>query len=289
MAKHSDIIWACSDSFYGIIGCAISKLWGKILIFDIYDNFGNFAAAKLPLIRQLYHWAIRKADAITCLSKPFCKLLARDYRRKARVYPLEFAVRLDLFRPLNKMECRRALSLPLEAVIIGTAGLLSKERDVHLFIEAFDHLQRKYPELHLALAGHRDQSLEIPKNPRVHDFGILPFEEIPRFLNSLDVGVVCYPADDFGRYCFPQKTRELMACRIPMIASRVGALEELFHRHSQWLYEPGDLGSLIRALEIRLWDRRADYDEIPTWSDLAGQLEKIMVHLRKPAPWHSKE
>lgn len=279
LGRNSDIIWACSDSFYGAIGCAVGKACRIPVVFDIYDNFGSFLIARLPVGKQLYHWALKEADAISCLSKPFCKLLEKNHGRNWEVHPLEFAVRLDLFKPQNKVECRRTLNLPPDATIIGTAGLLSRDRDVHLLVNAFSHLRRKYPELHLALAGPRDKRMEIPKDPRVHDLGVLPFESVPAFLNSLDIGVVCYPRDDFGKYCFPQKAREFMACRIPLVASRVGALEELLASHTEWLYEPGDSRSLAKALEYRLHDRTTDYDSLPTWSDLAGLLEKIMLSI----------
>jgi glycosyltransferase involved in cell wall biosynthesis len=284
LARNSDVIWACSDSFYGVIGCALGKMVSTPVVFDIYDNFGNFLVAKVPIAKQLYHWAIREADAITCLSKPFAKFLLKRFGRNQNVHSLEFAVRLDLFKPLDKKECRRSLRLPLDAVIVGTAGLLTKERDVHLLLQAFAQLKHTYRELHLALAGPRDGGLDIPADPRVHDLGVLSYEEVPSFLNCLDVGVVCYPRDDFGKYCFPQKTREFMACRIPLIASRVGALEELFSRHPEWLYEPGDVRSLIRTLETRLLDRRLDDDALPSWNDLADRLEAIMVHLKETVP-----
>ena len=41
-ARHADIIWACSDSFYGVIGCIVGRICNKPVIFDIYDNYMAF-------------------------------------------------------------------------------------------------------------------------------------------------------------------------------------------------------------------------------------------------------
>jgi teichuronic acid biosynthesis glycosyltransferase TuaC len=282
IARKSDVVWACSDSFYGVIGCVLGRLCDVPVIFDIYDNFGRFAVARLPIAKQLYHWAIRTSDAITCLSEPFADFLGQRYGRREHVYPLEFGVRQDLFQPLDNAVCRKSLGLPLHSTIIGTAGILSPKRDVHLLFQAFAELRDKYPSLHVAVAGPRDEEMVIPDDSRIHDLGILPFHKVPLLINALDVAVVCYRDDDFGKYCFPQKTREFMACHIPLIAARVGSLKYLLRDHPEWLYEPGSAASLARALETRLLDRRANYGVQPSWSDLGAQLERIILETRYP-------
>lgn len=276
-ARKSDVIWACSDSFYGIIGCLLGRICNKPVIFDIYDNFAEFFVAKLPIMKQLYHWAIRKSDAITCLSSSFAKFIMEEYGRAEHVYPIEFAVRNDLFKPLDKTRCRKILGLPTKAVLIGTAGGLFKIRDVHLLIESFFQLGKKYQDMHLALAGPIDNKIQIPDDSRIHYLGMLPFESVPYFMNSLDVAVVCYADDEYGKYCFPQKSREFMACDVPTIVARVGGLKELFADHPEWLYAPGNVKSLIEVLERRLSDKTTGYSEPPTWKDLTKLLESIML------------
>ena len=277
--KESDIIWACSDSFSGVIGCFLGKIYNIPIVFDIYDNFGEFFVARLPVVKQLYHWALRRSDAITCLSSPFAKFISDSYAPHQRIYPVEFAVRKDLFKPLDKIRCREMFDLPSNARVVGTAGALYKIREVELLLEAFEKLKKQNSALHLALAGPRD--IQIPADTRIHDCGILPFEKVPSFINSLDVAVVCYADDDFGKYCFPQKTREFMACNIPVIAAKVGSLKEVLKDHPEWLFEPGDPLSLAETLERRLIEKKTDYDVSPAWKDLALEVEKIMLNLKK--------
>ncbi len=280
LTKRSDIIWACSDSFYGVIGCVLGLMYKRPVVFDIYDNFGNFFIAKIPVAKQLYHWAIRHSDAITCLSNSFQKLLQREFHRTKHVYPIEFAVRNDLFKPLDKIRCRKILGLPPDSLLIGTAGGLSKIREVHLLIDAFIQLKEKYQHMHLVLAGPLDNKLKIPKSYQIHYLGVLPFKKVPYFMNSLDVAVVCYADDEFGKYCFPQKTREFMACNVPVIAASVGSLKELFKDHPEWLYEPGNVQSLMKVLENRFYDKTTHWAPPPTWGDLARILERIMLQIQ---------
>jgi glycosyltransferase involved in cell wall biosynthesis len=85
----------------------------------------------------------------------------------------------------------------------------------------------------------------------------------------------------FGRYCFPQKARESMACNVPLIAARVGSMSELLKDHPEWLFAPDNVSDLTRVLENRLQDPRTGYKNVLSWSDMATELEKIFLNLSK--------
>ena len=278
IAPKVDVIWACSDSIYGIIGYMLSSKYRIPLVFDLYDNFEYFLMARMPIIKQLYRRVIRKSTAITCVSRPLARLV-RSYRKNGRVYVIENAVRKDLFKPMIKKTCRDVLKLPQNARLVGTAGALDRNRGIQFLFEAFDMLKTKHPDLHLVLAGPRN--IRIPFDNRVHDLGILPLEKVPILLNALDVAIICNRENEFGRYCFPQKAREIMACDIPLIAARVGSMAELLKDHSEWLFNPDDASNMARVLENRLGDRRTGYEKVLSWSDVATELEKIFINLCK--------
>jgi glycosyltransferase involved in cell wall biosynthesis len=277
-AKYSDIIWACSDSVYGIIGYILSKRYKKPLVFDLYDNFEFFLMARIPVIKHLYRYVVKNCDAITCISNPLESLVS-SYGREKTTIVLENAVRKDLFFPMNKDNCRKILKLPQNARIIGTAGALENNRGINILFEAFNIIKHKDQNLHLAVAGPREA--KIPRQERFHDLGILPFEKVPVFLNALDVGVVCNLENDFGKYCFPQKTREMMACDIPIIAAKVGSMQELLVAKPEWLYEPADRKSLSKAIQYRLVNCHTSYEDLPSWSELADTLEGVMQNIIK--------
>ncbi len=189
------------------------------------------------------------------------------------MYVMENGVREDLFEPLDKGVCRERLNLPRSSQIIGTAGAIFRNRGIATLFEAFERLKPKYPDLRLALAGPRD--IGIPRSPGIIDLGILPLEKVPLLLNALDVAIICNRENDFGRYCFPQKAREIMACRIPLVAARVGSMKDLFKDCPERLYAPDSSHSLAQAIEKRLEDQRTDYETVPEWSDLALRLDTV--------------
>jgi glycosyltransferase involved in cell wall biosynthesis len=276
LASRADLIWACSDSFYGIIGYWLSRRYHIPLVFDLYDNFEYFLVGRIPLIRHLYRRVVRKSSAVTCVSQPLARLV-QSYGRKGPVPVLENGLPRDLFKPLNKNLCRKDLNLPQDCRMVGTAGALFRNRGIMTLFKAYERLESRYPDLHLALAGPRD--VEIPFHPRIHDMGTLGYEKIPHFLSALDIGVICNRQDAFGYYCFPQKAREMMACGVPLIAACVGSMEGLLADHPSWLFEPENESDLARAIEDRLKDRATEYGSIPSWADLAEGLGDLLLQL----------
>ena len=274
MAEDADIIWACSDSFYGVIAHFLSITCHKPFIFDLYDNFEYYLAANLPIIRQLYRTAVRNCAAVTCISRPLTDLVT-TYGKHHGIFVLENAVRKDLFKPLDQNACRKDLGLPENCRLVGTAGALHRNRGIDMLFEAFVQLKVLYPELHLAVAGPRD--MPIPQDPCIHDLGVLPLDKVPLFLNALDVAVICVKDDAFGRYCYPQKAGEIIACDIPLVAAKIGSLTNMFATHPEWLYEPRNENSLVNALERRFSDKSTGYLTPPSWKEVAKRLEQIFT------------
>lgn len=276
-AKSVDVIWACSDSIYGIFGHMLSAKYSTPLIFDLYDNFEYYLAAKLPIIKQLYHHTLKSCSAVTCVSRPLAELI-NSYGRTDNVVVLENAVRDDLFFPMDKRSCRADLKLPPNCQLVGTAGALEDSRGIQSLYGAFDILKDRYPNLQLVLAGPRKRKL--PRANRIRDLGVLPLEKVPLLLNALDVAVICNRNSEFGKYCFPQKAAEIMACDVPLIAACVGSMAGLFKDRPEWLFTPDSKRDLAAVLEQRLLHPNTDYTHVSTWQGAAEILENIMVKLK---------
>ena len=271
-----DIIWACSDSIYGILGTWVAKKHNTHCVFDLYDNFDSFGAASIPGIRSLYHRAIRNADGLTCVSRALRNLVSQQLQRSRPTLILENGIRKDLFFPRDKMECRNRLGLPLDAKIIGAAGALHDNRGISSVFEGFNNLARQQNNYHLALAGPRDKHLTMPPGPRVHDFGVLPLEQVPILLCALDVAVISNKDSEFGRYCFPQKAYEILACRVPLVAASVGAMKEFLVDHTRYLFEPENGTDFARAIRTQMHDQFVLDLSTPTWDDLADKFDAFL-------------
>ena len=195
------------------------------------------------------------------------------------MHVIENAVDKELFFPKDKSECRMAWDLPKDAFIIGTAGALTHNRGVDVLIEAFLNFEEKNPNSLLLLAG--PKNITIPKHQKIKYLGHLPFHKVPSMLNALDVAVICNRDNDFGRYCFPQKAREMMACHVPIVAADIGSMAMLFKHHPDWLYSPDDADSLEKAIEKRLIGGTAIYNHVLSWSEAGDMLDHVIALARR--------
>jgi glycosyltransferase involved in cell wall biosynthesis len=273
--SEPDVIWACSDAFHVILGGWVASRLGRPYVVDLYDDFESFGATKLLGVIPLFRRAVAAAQGVSCVSQPLAEKVRSEYRYRGPVAVVENATRLDMFRPLERSGCRRALGLPAGVPIVGTAGALDSNRGVELLFEAFRRLQREHSQLQLALAGPRN--VAIPCSPGIHDLGVLALQRVPVFLNALDIAVVCNRNSDFARYCFPQKFCEIVACRVPVVVSAVGMVADLLAGQRHCLFQPESIDSLVHALRAQLASPRAAEFRVPHWQEVAVKLERLLA------------
>jgi teichuronic acid biosynthesis glycosyltransferase TuaC len=274
-----DILWACSDAYHAIFGHWLTQKCGIKYVIDLYDNFEAFGATKFPAVLRLFKRAVCGADGVTCFSRRLAERIVRTYPRIKPTVVLESGVNTEWFFPQDRTRCRQSLGLPEDATIIGTAGALYRNRGIDALFQGFEILNAEDANIHLALAGPRERRSCIPKSPNVHDLGILPWQRVPLLISALDVAVSCYRDSEIGRYSFPQKAYEIIACQTPIVSAAVGTMIDLLASHPECLFEPDDPKGLAEAVRAQL-ARPAPMDlKAPSWSDSAKQLEAFFLDL----------
>jgi teichuronic acid biosynthesis glycosyltransferase TuaC len=276
---YPDIIWACSDAYHAIFGYRLSQEYQTKCVIDLYDNFEAFGATKLPPAWALFKRAVKQADGVTCFSQRLAERVIQIYPRVKPTVVIESGVNTESFSPLDRTLSRRQLGLPEDVTIIGTAGALYRDRGIDVLFRGLEILNAEHGNIHLALAGPRERRSFIPKSPNIHDLGILSWDRVPLLINALDVAVSCYRDSEIGRYSFPQKAYEIIACQTPIVATAVGTMIDLLSSHPECLFEPDDPESFARAVRSQL-ARPAPVDlKAPSWSDSARQLEIFFLDL----------
>jgi glycosyltransferase involved in cell wall biosynthesis len=267
-----DIIWACSDAYHAIFGKWLAKKADARYVIDLYDNFEAFRASKIPGVLPAFRQAVKAADGVTAFSTRLAAHVERLCLRTKPTAVIENGIRQDLFGPRDKNACRERLGLPMDSIIIGTAGALDKSRGIETLFQAYQALTHEIDDLHLALAGPRGSRLAIPVGARVHDLANLPHQNVAQFLNALDLAVICYRNSAQGEMSFPQKAYEIVACRTPLVAARVGSMIELLEDYPECLFQPEDPVSLVQAIRRQLKHKTAVDLAVPSWTDSARRL-----------------
>ncbi len=278
LVKHyqPDIIIGASDSLHVILAALLGRRHKLPYIVDLYDNFESFKLTNIPLIKQGFRLAVKKADAVSVVSGELKEYVRKKYKPQGKVSVVENAIPAGHFVPMDKHEARNKLNLPLNGVITGTAGALDSSRGIDVLYKSFLALARENSNIHLVLAGRTDKKIPVPEHERVHYLGEINYGGMPLLFNSLDIGIICNKPDAFGAYCFPQKLYEMLACKIPVIAANVGVMKRLFQNYPENLYEPGDVQNLVRAINLQINRPVIPAFEIPVWADQGARLNVLI-------------
>lgn len=270
-----DVVWASSDAWHAIAAWRTCLPARIPYVVDLYDNYECFGLSKPPGVIPLLRRACRAADGLTLVSRT----LANHVRDSYSLPPgqphlvLGNAVDTTLFRPLDQQAARRELGLPEDAVLVGTAGALDASRGIVTLLEAAERLVATHPGLRLALAGPQDGNLGRFAHLPIDYLGILPPERVPAFWNALDVAVVANRDSAFGRYCYPQKLQEIVACGVPLVASRVGEVAELLRDTPACLAEVDSPAALAERIAAQINEKiRVDRSQVRSWEQRAEEL-----------------
>jgi len=172
---------------------------------------------------------------------------------------------------------------------------------VETLFEAVTTLLARGLAVHLVVVG--DGPMREPLERTAAERGFLPHvtfagaiahDDIPAWLSLMDIATAPYtPHPDF--YFSPLKLFEYMAAGVPVVAGRIGQLEELLeHERNALLHAPGDPGALAEQLERLVRDPvlrrrlgvagRQGIGAERTWHGHAQRVEAIVRSLRSSEP-----
>lgn len=274
-----DILIGASDIPHVALAGWLARRLGIPYAADLYDNFEGFGQARVPGMVTALRRAVRGAALVTTTSEPLKKLVEDTYHARGEVIAMPSTVDKDVFQPRDHTVYRRALGLPEDARLIGTAGGLHRDKGVDALYAAWPLITSQHPNARLVLAGPFDASFPPPTGPQVHYLGQLPHARTAELFNALDVGVIYLRDTPFGRYCFPQKAYEMLACGLPIASARIGVMPQLLASVPRGLYAPDDPADLARAV-LALLDRpevaRVPIDD---WAHIVGVMEQRLCSI----------
>ena len=138
---------------------------------------------------------------------------------------------------------------------VGFVGTLKPWHGLGTLAEGFAELHRHHPDARLLVVGDGPERpafearlCELGIRDAANLVGALPPAEVPAWLARMDVATAPYPPHA-GFYFSPLKVFEYLAAGLPLVASRIGQLEDLLEHGATCLFtEPGDPRSLADAL-----------------------------------------
>ncbi|UCC38730.1 MAG: glycosyltransferase family 4 protein [Candidatus Aminicenantes bacterium] len=173
-------------------------------------------------------WNLKKTDHIITVTKGIKKEITHGYGIAAeKISIISNGVNLKEFRPINKTEAIEKTGLSQSYCYVGFVGGLFPWHGLDQLVRAAPHILKKKPHARFVIVGsglmEAELKIMIAKRKLQQQFiftGIVPFQEVPYYINCFDVCVVFFkkvrkdPGD-------PIKLYEYLACGRPVIASNV--------------------------------------------------------------------
>ena len=150
-----------------------------------------------------------------------------------------------------KKEIRAALGLPVGFICLYS-GRLAPEKGLDVLLESWKKISAKHPQAHLLLlgSGPQEAALREMAGERVIFGGFVPDPCL--FYQACDLFVLPSLTEGLSNAML-----EAMACGLPLVATRVGAAEELNRQGKNGrLVTPGSPQELAQALDACLSDPR---------------------------------
>ena len=273
IAFRPDWIVGASDTWYGWLARVLSRRTSARYVVDAYDNYEAYMPWNLPL-----HWqwrrAIRAADCITAAGPQLANLLDRhrNGRNPAVVVPMAAD---PLFVRHDRATARAALNLPADAQLIGYLGSWARNRGTDVLLEAYRLVRRQKPDARLVLTG-RPPPYALTE-PGAIALGYLADDQLPVALSTLDVACVITADTSFGRYSYPAKLCEAMACGVPVVATATEPVRWMLDDDSGSLAPVGDAHALADRMLAQLDAGHASCLTLPTWEDSTRCFEDALL------------
>ena len=238
--------------------------------------------------------AFGAASALLAVSPPLAEWLEQQSAARGRVHVVPNAVDPARF-PAGLRPTRPAAP---GVFTVGFGGSLKPWHGLSVLAEAFALLRRSRPASRLLVVGDGPARADLEAalaargaGDAVEMTGAVAPSDVPGLLASMDAAVAPYPPRE--RFYFsPLKVYEYMAAGLPVVASRMGALEEMIRDGVDGLLcPPGDATALAAALlglsEQPRWraalgreGRRAVLSE-HTWSAVAARILRLAGSVRR--------
>jgi glycosyltransferase involved in cell wall biosynthesis len=196
--------------------------------------------------KALMKWSYGKLDRfVTTSSQVREEMLSLDYVPSSKMRVIHEGLDLERYRPKEKAEARRELSIPLERKVITVVGtLVERKGHVYLF-EALRDVRGEFGNLLLYVVG--EGSFRETLERKARELGIAENvvftgyrDDAPMFMNAADVFVL--PSLYEG---MPNVVMESMALGTPVITTgQYGALDLIEDGETGILTGQGDVAGI---------------------------------------------
>ncbi len=301
--ERPDVIHAHSPALNGVAAVRAGRKLGIPVVYEVRGFWEDAAVShgtssegglRYRLTRALETWALRKANAATCICEGIrSDLLARGIPRD-KITIIPNAVDASRFQPVGERNGELEQSLGLSGKrVIAFIGSFYDYEGLDLLVAAMPDLLAARPDLRLLLVGGGQVAEDITAQVQrlgldgnVIMTGRVPYEEVENYYSLTDILVYPRKSMRLTELVTPLKPLEAMAQKSLFIASDVGGHKELVRDGvNGTLFRADDKDDLVRNVLALLDDearwpaiRDAGRDFVENernWSNSVANLKRV--------------
>ena len=254
-------IWHVHQAYYHyLVAVVVARLLGRRCVVKAAASgpFGDIARLRVSKFGGLVMRAMPSADAVVSLNRELSAELEQAGVARARTRVIRNGVDLAAFKPATAAEratARRSLGLPADAVAVAFVGRVAEEKGVDVLLEAWRRVEHAdlVGQGRLLLAGDGERApkfRELARSGLQRAVFLGRVADVRSLLGAVDIMVL--PSRSEG---LSNAVLEAMAMAVPILATRIGGLEEQVEDGvTGVLVPPGDADALARALQRLMGD-----------------------------------
>ena len=275
-----------------VFSALVPRLLGARLVFNMYELMPEMVAARfrrrggvlmVRIARLLERAAIRCSSHVIVVSRPCFDLL-----RARGVGPDKMSVVLNTVPWTNPAGTAASNGAgPARPLTLVTHSTLVARYGVHVIIHALALLRERWPELRLRVMGGGEQMPELMELTERLDIsgrvnfsgGYMPWAETIAEISKATIGVVAVVSDGYGHLMLPTKLLEYAHVGVPVVCSRLPAIEAYFGPDALAYTTPGDPADMAVQVDRLLRDPHAARRQAHRAAEIAERLAWKHVRL----------
>jgi len=257
--------------FNPMFASQVGRFNEQLVCYHAYDEY-TFSEIDLP-ISTAESELIKKSDVVLMHSKTLCE---KKGKLNPETYYIPNGVDFDHYRRISEESniiLKEFDSIPRPR--IGYVGYIKSQLDLALLLG----IARKRKDWSIVLVGPVNTNhLEIQETVQllrqennVHFLGGKRPEDLPKYINKLDVCLMCYRKTAYTKYIYPLKLHEYLACGKPIVATCLDNLREF----EEVLYFADGLEDWIEKIE-------------KAYTDSTTELEVRRIGVAKENSWEAR-
>ena len=254
LLKNNEInLIYCADNLSKLIGGIAGKMSGIKVLAHCHDDFKEDV---LGITMRIFYLLF--LDRILTVSEKVRKFFTVNGKISEKAITVYNGIRTDIFnREIVSDDIRYKLGLRKDTVIIGSIGILEKDKGQKYLIEAIAILKSEgIDNIVCLICGTGPEETNLKK--LVYAKGLsdevlfLGFRnDIPSVLKILDMIVITSVTIE----SFSMVAVEAMSMKVPVIATKVGGLPEVVDNGKTGIIvPPGDVGALCNSIRYLIQD-----------------------------------